>query len=59
MFDLGIKEQKSRETREQLKSCETKEIPYTCRYTMSTNIWGPPLFHNFLAVFLLFLFFNP
>jgi len=23
---------KSRETREQLKSCETMELPYTCKY---------------------------
>ena len=30
---LGIKEEKSRETREQLRSCETREVAYTCRYT--------------------------
>jgi len=24
---------KSREAKEQLKSCETREVPYTCRYT--------------------------
>jgi len=30
---LGIKEQKSRETREQLKCGETRDVAYTCRYS--------------------------
>ena len=29
---LGIKEQKSRETRNQLKICETREVTYTGKY---------------------------
>jgi len=31
-----IKEQKSREIREQLRSFETREVPYTCKYIMET-----------------------
>jgi len=29
---------KNRETREQLKSCETSDVPYTCRYTSGYSI---------------------
>ena len=35
------------------KSCETREVPYTCKYTSgylipnSVLYMGPPLFHNF------------
>jgi len=32
LAQLGSKS-KSRETREQLKSCETREVAFTCRYT--------------------------
>jgi len=31
---------KSRETREQLKSCETREVPYTCRYASGHAVYA-------------------
>jgi len=38
---IGINKQKGRETREQLKSCEAREVPYTCRYHILVDILIP------------------
>ena len=67
---LGTKEQNSMETTEQLKSCETREVAYTCRYTsghltlyiyMSTSISVgiDNLLASLFCCFPAFLFFGP